>query len=250
MSTRINNGFRFRNADIFAIHGLVSRWRETIKPLHRNASARLLASLAADVIDRLATGSPVIGLEVGTEACALGAALDEALGRTRKIRSTGRRDPTVDFEFSISILPAGTQVLGIIHTEVDAWRDLWFEQTEVEEFGYWDNTDRPDHVTEEAWAERGELWGRALSPTWVPANAGMSASCTSDIAIVPAVEVARLIPPAEDRAVRMAEARVATRLLDAAGSDLPRNVFKVICAYSKAIQEKPKSRTKLLEYYP
>lgn len=33
---------------------------------------------------------------------------------------------------------------------------------ELEEYGYWNNTDEPDEVTEEEWAERGENWDKLI----------------------------------------------------------------------------------------
>ena len=39
-----------------------------------------------------------------------------------------------------------------------SWMDIFLKLTSFYEYGYWDNTDMPDHVTEEEWEEREEAW--------------------------------------------------------------------------------------------
>lgn len=43
----------------------------------------------------------------------------------------------------------------------------------VEYYGYWNNTDRPDNISEEEWNLRGELWDIAL-PTGIPSKDGLA----------------------------------------------------------------------------
>ena len=44
---------------------------------------------------------------------------------------------------------------------------FWESQPEVEPWGYWNNTDQPEGVTEEEWEERRQAWERCL-PNWSP----------------------------------------------------------------------------------
>lgn len=48
------------------------------------------------------------------------------------------------------------------HTAVNKIADKWAWT----EYDYWDNTDRPDGMTESAWNERLEFWRRATAPDW------------------------------------------------------------------------------------
>lgn len=41
-------------------------------------------------------------------------------------------------------------------------------------FGYWNNSDRPEDVTEEGWDERRDVWAEALGPSWVPSRSGVT----------------------------------------------------------------------------
>ena len=53
-------------------------------------------------------------------------------------------------------------VLALLYCETPQLQEVWESQPEVEEYGYWDNTDWPEGMTEEEWNERGEAWDRAL----------------------------------------------------------------------------------------
>ena len=44
---------------------------------------------------------------------------------------------------------------------------VWERQPEVEEYGYWNNTDQPEGVTDAEWDERRAAWERCL-PNWSP----------------------------------------------------------------------------------
>jgi hypothetical protein len=44
----------------------------------------------------------------------------------------------------------------------------------IEEFGYWNNTDRPDEVTEREWSHRSKLWHEAFPGFESPVEAGAS----------------------------------------------------------------------------
>lgn len=78
--------------------------------------------------------------------------------RQQKIKSSGYRDPEVDTEFSISFFPWANYFLGICHVEEYKWFDLWLTQENVHEFIYYDNTDKPDNVSEVDWEKRDVIW--------------------------------------------------------------------------------------------
>ena len=49
---------------------------------------------------------------------------------------------------------------------------------EIEEYGYWNNTDKPDGITNEEWKNCGDDWDAALPGLGVPSRCGL---CSSDL---------------------------------------------------------------------
>lgn len=49
----------------------------------------------------------------------------------------------------------------------DAWVHERFEcESPVEDYAYWNNTDKPDDVTERAWTARGKMWETVCLDDW------------------------------------------------------------------------------------
>lgn len=173
MSIRIYHGFRFKSGSISALQDFLMRWRETLKPLHRYELASVYARIATETLDRSFTNPE---LQVGKTPWV--EAYSDVIDRQKKIKQTGSRDPEVDFEFNISILPHGRKIYGIIFSERGNWRDLFLKQPEIEDFSYWNSTDRPDGISARAWNQRRKTWDAILGSRGIPALRGFSAECT------------------------------------------------------------------------
>lgn len=95
-----------------------------------------------------------------------GGDVNEGWRRWDELRRTtvkqGMRMPLVDTEFSLTFFPDGDRFLGIAYTEHQHWFEQWLAQPGVSEYAYWNNTDRPRHVTEADWQLRKESWDRVL----------------------------------------------------------------------------------------
>lgn len=82
----------------------------------------------------------------------------------------GWRTPEQDWDFSIAFAPDSEWYwLGIFYTEKDSFSSLLCKQPWFVEFGYWNNTDQPDGITDKEWDSREQHWNRIL-PTGVPIN--------------------------------------------------------------------------------
>lgn len=92
----------------------------------------------------------------------------------KEIKTSGQRMPCCDTEFKLTIFPSfRSATYGIVWTEHEEWYDEFCSQGWVSEFGYWNNTDRPDHVSEEEWDMRRDIWNEILGDN-VPAMAGFT----------------------------------------------------------------------------
>lgn len=143
MSTRIYQGFRMETESLTEV-------------LNRVESFRPWVTTQAE-----ATMDQFIQAVEGTGMTA-GAAYKEWLDRRRELQLRQHRDPFVDTEFSVWIRPVPGAMLGIVYTEHKAWFEAWCAQAGVREYGYWDNADPPEDMSEEEWTARAQAWAFML----------------------------------------------------------------------------------------
>ena len=152
MSTKIYTGFRFKTKDWNAIHRMLMRYRQQLEPLVKDKIVDMYARLSTKALDCRACN---IDLIKNDKKSAYTWALDTIESRIKETRKTGLRDPLIDFDCEIALLPLSNGVvLGIIYTEQQEFINLWMRKKNVEEYAYWNNTDPPDHITEKEWQQR------------------------------------------------------------------------------------------------
>lgn len=214
MSTKIYHGFRFLSSDMIEVHQNMMEWRKRVVVLTETKKAQLLAAHAVRLIDKAAVdGQPL-------PESPLGDAWSDMRDRQSKVKKTGYRDPEIDFDFEVSIMPFEGKLYGIVYCEQGDWRKEFFKQGWTEEFSYWDNTDRPRKITAKDWAERGRIWDAIWdqSPYAMgPAAFGFSADCKApDYRFTKPKLVAKAAPKLEARARRLAKdvvfAQIMTKL--------------------------------------
>lgn len=81
----------------------------------------------------------------------------------KEIKTTERRNPRSDFGFELWLFPVSDRrTLVMTHTEQERMTK-WFDGQEcVEEYGYWDNTDREENVSAREWRRRRDDWMKVL----------------------------------------------------------------------------------------
>lgn len=90
--------------------------------------------------------------------------------RIKNIATTQGRDPTVDFDFSLCLIPTKTKILTILYTEQKEMTKAWESFKEVTSYFYYNNSDQPDNITDAEWKSRGEEWDLALGDDGIPGN--------------------------------------------------------------------------------
>lgn len=149
MSTKIYNGFRVNTGNMRKVHALVNLFRSVV------------LKLAEDKMDRFVTDS---------------ASFEQWRDRRREMSKTGRRDPIVDTQFSLTFFPSVSTrfMLGIAFCEHQEWIQKWIQSSPlILEYHYQDQTDQPSHLSIQEWKTRRRLWDRAL-PDGIPSLAGFS----------------------------------------------------------------------------
>lgn len=211
MSTKIYHGFRFRTRSLWRVHDSMMSLRPVVRDAQRDCEADWLASSVADIIDREALGVSRKS-RVGSP---LSAARSELWDRQSEMKKSGRRDPQVDFEMTVSVLPFRKRVYGLLYAESRKLRKLFEDQDGIEDFAYWDSTDPPDDVDPREWGRRGSVWSEILAQDWIgrPSGCGFAVEFATEAEMPkPAILIDRL-PDIEKRARRLAVERVADRAL-------------------------------------
>lgn len=213
MSTKIYDGVRLRVSGLSELHEKINEWRKTVAELQKRHDTRCAAIIATEAIDDAAVKDEVV-------YGALWGAWMKIEDRRGEVQRTMRRDPAVDTEFSLAILPmtARSTILAIPYCEQRDWVEQFNNLPWVERFPYWDNVDPPSHLSEDQWEMRRYLWDEALSadPLKRPGNCGFGVDCLPTHGGYPILEEAiEFIPPWERRVSRLANPRSFNRWCEA-----------------------------------
>lgn len=181
MSTKIHNGYRWEPprvwhspADPFR---LVSRFNDVVTPAVNLAYTRRVVEQAVEQIDRSDTAA--ICARIGVVAFVQHHRPLETTAAARR----GERSPD-DFSCQIVILcdPAdGDRLYFLTYTEADI-DDAVLAIEWTREYRYWNNTDRPDDITEHQWEQRRETWDRVIGRV-APARRGLTWTCAPPILV-------------------------------------------------------------------
>lgn len=178
MSTKIHNGYRIAAAGLLDPFEFLNDLRAVTTGIYRDLLATALARTATGLAD-----AAVRNPEQSSGTQPLTQALQEANRAHREIVRTGQRNPAWDFGFDLVLVADPDDRdwrYALIYTEQDAYTDAWETNPVVNRFGYWNNTDRPDDVTETEWDRRRTIWNRVLPGYTAPASIGFTWSLLSD----------------------------------------------------------------------
>jgi len=173
MSTKLHHGYQLTvGTDPFAF---IASARAALDPVRDRADAAMLAERAIDIIDRaILDPEPTSDPDPFTAVMKspLNRAWSELNDEQSKLKENDwRRDPT-RLELAIGLDPLTGRLGVLLFAEerllIEAFRAL----PEVEEYGYWNNSDQPDGVTDAQWDERREFWTRVL-PGYDPPSVAM-----------------------------------------------------------------------------
>ena len=106
------------------------------------------------------------------------------------------------YQCNVVFLRSQTKTLALFYGE-DVFRKIWELYPQVQPYGYWNNTDMPDDVTEEEWDKRHQDWSEAFSgsSSWVPSEAGWSVNLAEGQPWLPLdEETMAFVPTREQRA--------------------------------------------------
>lgn len=204
MSTKIPNGYCLNNLCFYDVALLAENFRATIAKLSTELLTRRMATICTSIIDNSQVGNilPYADefINAGLEQSSLvSGAFDVCQRKHTQVLATGRRDPVFDLDCEVVFLPRPEKILCLLIAEQDSYHDAWRKAPGVEPYPYWNNTDRPDDISDAEWKRRGEEWDQALKNRFVSLS-GFSCRCVGRYLSPPAIEaVLQAVPNREER---------------------------------------------------
>lgn len=170
MSTKLFNGHEIVGHTLESFLPQLVSLQAELQPLAQRSSAQMVTLIATNAHDR-----HVLGLEPSTSTSFLSDAEFLLLDRQRKLKASGHRDPVADFEFTLCLFPVEGRLLALTYAEQKDFLEVWNRQPWRRDFAYWNNTDAPEEVPADEWAERERLWGLVFHEgASTPAECGYS----------------------------------------------------------------------------
>lgn len=202
MSTKAYSGFRMKQRTFPAVLEALQKSLSVLTAHSEERKARFLARRAAELIDHfhvgIQRGMKVKNLSHG----ALVEARQEMMERQRAIRADMRRDPEVDFDIKLTLWYSKktNAYIGHIDAESSKALDLFLHTGVAGEFGYWNNTDRPDNLNERQWKKRADVWREITRPDALPA----CAVSVPEPGFVRSTDAAQYVPTFDERVASVA----------------------------------------------
>jgi len=205
MSTKIYNGFRIPHIDLFELMDQLKVLQVKLEALRLKKLSEKVAMMTCKFIDMNKAGIPlnesiVSEFKIDGSFCPFMKVNNFVRRETENMKKTGIRNPEFDFEFDVSLFTTKDWVLMITFFDNKFGYDkIWNELPNLEEYGYWNNTDRLDDVTDEEWDERGKLWDSVLGNSAVAQNSFTFEFLSKSIPYILVDDILNHMPTVEKR---------------------------------------------------
>lgn len=222
MSTKIYNGYRIPMMPFDHLHTFIAGFMQTVRSVATTEASRRVTALAVEILDslRLREPLPPFAAEIVSDSLEWtpkSVARVCVTKRITKARQQNERDPAYDFDCSLTFIPHGKKILALCYSE--QFEHLWRAFPGVEEYGYWNNTDKPDDVSDAAWRRRSDDWDAAIGDD-APCMRGFTIEAWGKYSGPMPEVTARLQPSLKQRAGAFARARMEKQYDRESGKDL------------------------------
>jgi hypothetical protein len=246
MSTTIYNGFMFVQPTLEAVLEDLLNLQKELHPVAEKLYGKTLVEMATACLDeRYLTGKK-------PEEHPWGHAMSEISKRQKEVRATRYRDPAIDWDFNISVIPfqrdGRTCILGLPFTDQDKFLKVLQKKPWYTDYAYWDSTDPDEKVPEADWKQRERDWDQALGDA-APSERGFSFQVVSNHRVLPpaAKGMLRMQPSVAKRARWIAETLLWRKWLKQKITLGERDVFQYYFKFQKEMVLKDAPRRKVFD---
>jgi len=155
MSTKIYSGFKAKNVGAKQLMKDLLDIQNEAKTIAKHLSWNSQAWQAVLLFDEVS-----LGLAEKPKYSYIGEARAKLLNEQQESERTNMRNCEVDYSFSICVYPVkNNEFLGVWFTEWEnKYVPLITSKPWYQEYGYWNNTDKPEHITSREWNKRRKDW--------------------------------------------------------------------------------------------
>lgn len=226
MSKKIYNGYILKNMSLLELNEFRTSMKEKIKKRNLLLYERRISRIALGMIDNffLLDKHNFIRKHIQRDGISFEMAekeyecmsilklskkiIEEKFG---KIRKTGVRDCDFDFECNAVFIPLQDKILTLFYTENNELIKVWKEDKNVEEYGYWNNSDKPEKHTDEEWKLRENDWNKVFEESLVPSDSGFIVEFSKELPSLnkKSIEnIVKYLPSLEERSYKISKEKV------------------------------------------
>lgn len=210
MSTKIYNGFKFKNiSSLDDLYPILNTWRLDIKKIVQTEQFKLIGKNLTFNIDKSTffLNEPNKSLFEYFQA-----AIKNINERIKNIEKTSSRDPEVDLSSNLVIFKDidTNNIYGIYYAENPEIINYIRSSPYFENFAFWDNSDPDEDCTEEEFELRGVVWNKLLPGYSTPSLNGLVVELmllqdcyVSILDLKQHSEINKYIAPVEERAKKI-----------------------------------------------
>jgi len=201
LSVKIYTGFQFDTDDIREIFKHIRDFREELKPFIYEKTTQYFSAECTTLLDRISI-NPLLQTQT-----VLMTVYHQFKQELDEVKQNKQRNPYVDFDFHIVIIPTKDKILGMFFTEQQDFAKLWMNKSFVSDYSYWNNADQPEDMDDIEWARRKSDWMKeAFSDSDIPSEVGFTMQCASIIPVIPKINhIISGMPSWERRTQQVAE---------------------------------------------
>lgn len=189
MSTKIYSGIKINVKDIHGLMQWKQRVQKLLEPLVRQKAVDIAAARTIKAFDL----SGVLHYKQN---------LSEVLEFSRK-KFPDTDHNKIDLDLSIAVFPYQGEFYAMYFTK--KWSTFVRSLDEVEDFCYFNNTDKPDELTNAEWDHRRDTWDAIMEISSVPSDIGFILEMFHDVWLFDGLlNVNPNMPTKEERAIDLA----------------------------------------------
>lgn len=196
MSTTIYHGKLLPEMDVYELNAFYKQLRSEILPMAKREYYKLIVRICQEIYVYIRTGQypghyhlnlneiKEKSKEFLSDAKSLLIYAQEFVNETIKTTSNTifayEAENDADFDVSLvvipiidSTVPIKHKILGMPYANHDVLYDLLTKRPEMQDYGYWNNTDKPKDVSDDEWEQRRKDWDDALVSVGIPKDNGM-----------------------------------------------------------------------------
>lgn len=174
MSTKIYNGYALPLMSLEELTTKCSEFRDLITNPIKQIYKELYVKLLVSALDHHCAGLEKIKTDT------IFITVSDFLFKEFKKSDEGYRS-YVDASFSFTLFPMKDKILAMVFSEQDTLTKIFIDYFNAQSYCYYNNTDKPEEVSDLEWEQRKDDWDSVLKNYYIPALNGFHVECHNRI---------------------------------------------------------------------